>query len=169
MPGPEMETLVAGWPNWLRCCCKLKYAICRKRFSMGPCREDRASASASASAASASATASPAPAPTPLRFSISTYYRLTALCQRSGVKLLKKIAGEKKCKQKLVGCLLGWLPGWFLASLPPCFPPAYLPAVQSNPERVLQHLALIVFRSCHLQFRRHPGRPSSISCCSLCR
>lgn len=99
MPGPEMETLVAGWPNWLRCCCKLKYAICRKRFSMGPCREDRASASASASEASASTTATPAPAPTPLRFSISTYYRLTALCQRSGVKLLKKIAeGEKKCK-----------------------------------------------------------------------
>lgn len=62
---------------------------------------------------------------TPLRFSISTYYRLTALCQRSGVKLLKKIAEREKnvSRNWLVACSVGCLAG-FLPARSPAHPPA---------------------------------------------
>lgn len=74
-----------------------------------------------ASAASASTTVALAP----LRFSISTYYRLTALCQRSGVKLLKKIAEAEKnvSRNWLVACSVACLDA-FLPALRLACPPA---------------------------------------------
>lgn len=89
MSGPEGRLNVAPGPE---CCCKLKYAICRARFCV---------------ALPLTTTASPAVLgplfpyqlplfPFPYPFQLSTYYRLTTLCQRSGVKLLKKIADWEK-------------------------------------------------------------------------
>lgn len=107
---------VAGCPTGFAVVANWNMQFVARDFVWVPARSAR-SAGDRASAASASTTVALAP----LRFSISTYYRLTALCQRSGVKLLKKIAEAEKNVSRnwlvacSVACLDAFLPALRLA------------------------------------------------------